>query len=320
MQGLNLCIIDYAHTIGIGNPAHFINWINPEPNPNNLLYFFGLLVALLMQILIIYDYLFNYVVCSQFFIWSRQPQVAYIVNRFSLKHVKDDFIDEYFWNIASVVFILESFLCYINYYYYNKSLLYLSVFIWTISFIESIISITLVNWYIREHEDIRIAIRARDTMLLQMHHDIAKWTPLWRAEEMTKHKDNYNEEILVKRVEEFKTIKINAIAELLKLKDSFLINQLENLDNRSDGTIRDWFGTPTHQNIFNISLYIYYLFICCRDSVYLYNIIFSGILNYPPIIDQDIPTIFWDSCITSLDSETLRIYIFIMEIIPYFIL
>ena len=115
-----------------------------------------------------------------------------------------------------------------------------------------------------------------------MQQEIIEITPLWRAEEMQKHGDNYDEKILQDRIQEYQNNKMRAINEIINMKDNYLIEILENLEVEFEGNIREWFQTSTQQNIFNIFLYIQYLVICSRDSPYIFDfLVLIGCFNTP---------------------------------------
>ena len=87
-----LCFLDSTNT-KISIP---LNHFALEPNPNKLIYFFGLMVALLIQILIIYEYLYNYVILSPYFLFIRNANLRYFAKQFKLEEVTSSFIDKYF--------------------------------------------------------------------------------------------------------------------------------------------------------------------------------------------------------------------------------
>ena len=280
---MKLFILDYTHTVGLGCDVSIPNI--STMNPNSYTYFCGLIIALLIQCLVIYDYFFNYTICSQFFVWSKWKDVQFVVNKYSLKPTTSIIIDKYYWPTVLPILLFESSFCFIGHYFFNKSFLYLSIFIWTISFLLSFFSITFINFYIRDKEDLMVALRIREGKILLLEKEIENSTMQWRTEEMEKHKENYDESILLKRVEDYRTIKMRVIDEILNTKNTFLIDTLQNIDFQYEGTPFEWFLTPTHQNSVNICLYFYYLYICCQDSVYLYNLLYNSLFDYPPIGD-----------------------------------
>jgi len=69
-------------------------------------------------------------------------------------------------------------------------------------------------------------------------------------------------------------MKENVINELLTLKDSFLLNELDLLESEeeeNEGTFEEAFFLPTQSNIFNLVAYPMYLWICCEDSPELFD-------------------------------------------------
>ena len=58
-------------------------------NPNDIAYFCGLAIALLIQFLVVYDYVSSYAISSPYFIHSPIPEIRYLVKRFNLKSIND---------------------------------------------------------------------------------------------------------------------------------------------------------------------------------------------------------------------------------------
>ena len=262
-------------------------------NPNDIAYFCGLIIALLIQFLVAFDYVSSYAISSPYFIHSQIPEIRYLVKKFNLKSINDPIVlNKEYWLISITLFLLESSYSLIQFYYYEKSLLYISIVIWSFTFIQSIISITLFNKYIRNTEDLKIALRIRDKKIFQMQQEIIEITPLWRAEEMQKHGDNYDEKFLQDRIQEYQNNKMRAINEIINMKDNYLIEILENLEVEFEGNIREWFQTSTQPNILNILLYIQYLIVCSRDSPYIFDFLcLIGCFN-PPLGHIEIFTIY----------------------------
>jgi hypothetical protein len=122
---LNNYFLDFSHTVGggVGSAYSGILSLNPNPDPNNLIYFLGLLVALLTQVIVIYDYIFNFVICSPYLAFSKDANVRYLLDRFSLGVVDSNFIDKVFWPISLSFFFLEIILCYIFFTFFYANLL-----------------------------------------------------------------------------------------------------------------------------------------------------------------------------------------------------
>jgi len=281
-----------------------------------------LMIALLIQLLVIYDYLFNYVICSSYIIWLKNGFIASIVKKFSLKEVYDSFIDEYFWLIAIPTFLIEVIFCYISFYYFEKSLLFLSIFVWTISFVLSCISVTIINAYIRSCDDLQRALRLREDHLFLLNKEISILKIQWRTEEMEKMGDKFDESVITKRVEDYKAVKITVLDEILDFKGSWIIDQIdvEPGDEESEGTFWDAFNLPTQQNLINLFLYPYYLTVCCRDSEFLYNLIFSLLFQYPPIGQPIFPNSFYEPYISANHGDNYilnNIYMFASEYVIY---
>jgi len=289
---IQMLLLDHVHTVGLGADP-----ILPGVNnlkPNDFVYFCGLIIALLTQMLVIYDLFVNYSICSQFFIWSKWKDVQYLVKRFSLKATTTAIIDYYYWQVALTFFFIELFFCIICYYFFNKTLLFLSVFIWTISFLFSFFSVTAINFYIRSKEDLMVALRIRDGKMFLLEKEIETLIIQWRIEEMEKNKENFDESMVTKRVEEYRDVKMKVIDEILNTKNTFLLDTLNNVDFQYEGTPYEWIWTPTHLNFINISLYFYYLYVCCQDSIFLYNILYP-LFGYPYAFDPSTSSVLENS-------------------------
>jgi len=158
---------------------------------------------------------------------------------------------------------------------------------------------------------------------MELERNIAKLIPLWRAEEMEKLKDKYDETILTARVDEYREVHVRVIGEILKLKESVLVLQLEQYEWDVDGTMWEWILTPMQQNFINIILYIYYLFVCCRDSIFIYNILYAGFwfdrtgVNLSTSVEQPL---YWYSNLDLLDTNALQMYYLVTDHILYLLI
>ena len=65
---LKIYFLDYAKTAGMSGVGILHMPPATEVYPNDIVYFCALMVALLMQMLIIYDYFLNYVAASTYFV------------------------------------------------------------------------------------------------------------------------------------------------------------------------------------------------------------------------------------------------------------
>lgn len=293
---LHLHLLDFTQTVGFGSGPTRLNLIQ---NPNKINYFFGLLLAFSIQILVIYDYFYNYSICSQFFFRSKWVDTQYLIKKFSLTTTSTVIIDYYFWPTTLTLFFFEALFCYINFYYYNKSLLYLSIFIWTISVIGSIISLTFINAYIRKNDDLMVLLRARETKIILLEKELESLALKWKLEAMEEQKENFDESTVQKRLDEYKMVKLRVIDEMLETNETtFLAGTLENIDFFYEGTVLEFFSMPTQQNIFNLILYLYYLNFCALDSEALNNFMFT---DYSQTILDIIQIIFWDNSIFSAE-------------------
>lgn len=292
---LKTYLLKYNSQIGVQSSAVEQIISTANSNPNDMAYFCGLVIALLIQFLVVFDYVSSYAVSSPYFIHSPIPEIRYLVKKFNLKSINDPIVlNKEYWFIAITLFLIELLYSLIQFYYYEKTLLYISVIIWSFTLIQSLISITLFNKYIRNTEDLKIALRVRDKKIFQMQKEIIEITPLWRAEEMQKHGDNYDERFLHDRIQEYQNNKMRAINEIINMKDNYLIEILENLEVEFDGNFREWIQTSTQQNIFNIILYIQYLIICSKDSPYIFDFFcLIGWFN-PPMNHVEIFTVYYD--------------------------
>lgn len=279
----NSTFLDFTHTIGGGAASlnTYPNILSIEPDQNNLIYFLGLIVALLTQIIVIYDYIFNFVICSPYLVYNKDANIRYLLDKFSLKEVDSSFIDKVFWPISLSVFFLEIVLCYIFFIFFHISLLWLSVIIWTISITFSFLSLTIVSKYIHDLDDIKRAVRLRDAEKIKLELRIIQLKPIWRTEEMNKHGENFTESLLEKRIEEYRLVHLTAINDFLTTDNLFIVEDVEDPGlELFEGTPWEWFEAPTHFNVINIGMYVYYMFICCQDSIFLFIIIYSNFLNF----------------------------------------
>jgi len=156
--------------------------------------------------------------------------------------------------------------------------------------------------------------RFREEKMLDLEREIERLTVIWRAEEMEKHKDSYNESILLDRIIEFRVVKTRAIDQLLQLEETFFLDMLssggldDDIDEEEEEPITEWLTKPTQANALNILLYIYYLLYCCKDSAYLYYLIFYWIFNYP-VIPEIVPFIKTNHVLTEFVDVYLLIFL-----------
>jgi hypothetical protein len=280
---INNYFLDFGHTIGGGGSnVHFLNVLSLNPNPNSLIYFFGLLIAMLTQILVVYDYVSNFVLCSPYLVFSKDADMRYLIEKFSLSIVNSSFIDKVFWPISLSIFFLEVILCFIFFTFFHISLLWLSIVIWTISVLSSLFSLIFINKYIKDLDDIKRVVRLRDAEKTKLEVKIAQLIPLWRIEEMNIHGENFTESLLEKRIDEYRTIYSSAIDEFLTIENLFIVEEQEDAGlELFEGTVWEWLEAPTHYNAINLLMYSYYVILCCNDSVYLYNAIYPNLFSVP---------------------------------------
>jgi len=279
--------------------------------PNGIIYFCGLLIALLIQILVFADYFLNYYSMVDYLIQSRWKDMRYLINKFALGPIQAKDIAEYYWVVTFTFFFFEIIYCTIAYNFLNKSLLYISIVIWSISIVESIFTITVVRVYMKSTEDLRVMAELRARKIHYLELDITRSTVWWRAEEMLKHGTNYDESILESRITEYRNKHIRVINELVHIKDSFIVEVMETIDEfRFSGTVLEGMQQPTHYNVINFVLFFGYTYKCSNDSQFIYDLFYNFRFikqqkNYTP----SFKFFEYNSLLNTLDPEILNIFL-----------
>jgi len=170
------------------------------PNPNNYIYFCGLMSGLLIQILIIYDAVTTFVQLTQSFHNLPKPYIFFL-KKFKIESAipLSNAIDIH-WNIAAPLFFFESFLCLIDFYYSNFSLLEISLEVWFIAMVGVYINICVLFpiWY--DMGDIDVTDKIIADQLILLDRDIEILIPRWRHNLKEELKEDYTESILEEKL------------------------------------------------------------------------------------------------------------------------
>jgi NADH-quinone oxidoreductase subunit C len=270
-----------SNIVLIGSQWNYIESISGvTPDPDNIKFLCGILIALIIQIFVNYDYFSLYAECSTYFTRSHYKDIRRIVKKFNLKERRMSFVEKA-WPFSIKFLCIEVILCILLRYQFSYSYLAISLVIWTFSFFLSVFAVTFISYYLNANEDIKIALYLRDERIVRVKKKLQENVHEIRIQALKLVKpggllsiENAVNAEMSRRLQQEK----NQIALELFNRESdeeiqqvVELNKLNTESEESDETkIREWLISPAKYQLFNIFFYLYYLFaLCAKDSIYL---------------------------------------------------
>lgn len=286
-----------------------------QQDPNNVVFIFGLIAGLLLQFLITHDLFFTYLKCCKFFI-NEQGKVA--ISKFaqewieilSLKLITAKTFRKYFWRVSLTIFFLELSYCLICYYAFSYTFLNLSLKIWTVSFIFSVYQITFPRRFLNKNEGLKKQILNFKERIKQLDKDIVELRKIWTMEFKEQFKEEYLESMVIEKIAEYRARQILVLREMVFSSTSETLEDflyyLEAFDDDDsllvDFARIDWVCFPSRINYVYIFLYLYYLIVCCKDSLYLYERVWLMVFGYPNTGEYVFKTLYITNDISNFNT------------------
>jgi len=246
------------------------------PQPDDTMYFCGILIGLMIQILINYDYINSYITASQYFTHVNVKDADNLLSKFK-KSPKNLKLLDYFWPFSFYIFLIQSIICLIMRFYFHYNYLVISLIILTPGFFLSLFALTFVKYYLHTKEDLSLAFAYRDKMLQKLEHELLYEKHRIRSEVMKK--SNITD---LDTLENLVQIEYKRVLEVRKNKLAYDIFRMsdneidpkkyqENPADEDETAIVEWLNDSTNLQILNVFFYIYYICLCCKDCPYLYE-------------------------------------------------
>jgi len=151
----------------------------------------------------------------------------------------------------------------------------MSISLWSVCVFESWFCYVYISEYLKNTEDLKVALNIRENQIFTLDMKISAQVPFWRTEEMIKHGEAYNESILEQRIKDYRTVRVRAITTLAFQKESIIVDIMDNGDAYTyTETVLQALSMPGQYHSINILLYVCYVYICSKDSIFLYNIFY----------------------------------------------